>query len=181
MLTIIGYCIVIVGFCVVLAALGFLLLRGIRSTMRMSRRSTAVQRHAGELMAGRTALTHSEFGSRFFPPDQAETASRLREILARILILDVTRVHPDDRLIEDLGLGQVDGLAPNFLEFDVGDGKGTVPFSRRETCCPRQRPLRRENWDSPRPGQSTWDQFHPPSSDTFFRGLLREAGEDLLG
>ena len=64
-------------------------------------------------------MDHSDFGLQFFPNHEAEIASRLHEMLETILIVDVARIRPDDRLIEDLGLGQVNGLDPDFLELDV--------------------------------------------------------------
>jgi acyl carrier protein len=90
----------------------------------MSRRSAAVQERAVEMMRDRRVLSASEFGSQFFPPEQSRIATQLREILKDVLIVDVSRIHPDDRLVEDLGLGQVDGLAQNFLEQDVDDRFG---------------------------------------------------------
>jgi hypothetical protein len=33
--------------------------------------------------------------------------------------VDASRIHPDDRLIEDLGFAQMDGLDANWLELDV--------------------------------------------------------------
>jgi len=75
-------------------------------------------------MGGRESHTHTDFGSRFFPPNGAQIASRLHEMLGKFLIVDVTRIHPDDKLVEDLGLGRVDGLDPNLFEFDVKDAFG---------------------------------------------------------
>ena len=87
----------------------------------MSRRSSAVQRHAKEIMSDRPALSASEFASVFFPPKHAEIAACIRDILGRVLIVDVSRITAEDRLVEDLGLGMVDGLDPNFLEIDIRD------------------------------------------------------------
>lgn len=112
MLTILGYLTVAIIFGLVFAFV-------IPSVVRMSRRSNAVQKHAREIMRDRRSMSASEFGSEYFSTDQAEIASRLRDILKKVLIVDATRIHPEDRLIEDLGLGQVDGLDPNFLELDI--------------------------------------------------------------
>ncbi len=79
----------IAGYCVLFAAIGFVFCACIRSTIRRSRRSSAVQRRASQVMAGRQSLTHSEFASQFPPPDEAEIASRLHEMLEKILIVDV--------------------------------------------------------------------------------------------
>ena len=102
-----------------IAALGVVWCYVIRSVVRKSRRIAAVRKRAKEIMRDRQALSSTAFGSELFPQHEAEIAARLREILKRVLIVDVTRIHPDDRLVEDLGLGQVDGLDPNFLEGDI--------------------------------------------------------------
>ena len=109
----------ILGY-VALAILGGLLLYFvIPSVIRMSRRSSAVQKRAKEIMRNRRSLSAEEFGLEFFPKEQSTTAIRLRQMLENILIVDVSRIHFDDQLIEDLGFGQVDGLDPNFLELEV--------------------------------------------------------------
>jgi acyl carrier protein len=114
----------IIGYCLGLAILGVLWFYLIRSVVRMSGRSSAVQRRAKEIMRGRRAMSSSEFGSAFFPDHEAGIAARLREVLKVILIVDVCRIHPDDLLMDDLGLGQVDGLDPNVLEFEVQQSFG---------------------------------------------------------
>ena len=112
MLTILGYA--------ALAILGGLFLCFmVPSIIRMSRRSTAVQKRAEEIMRNRRSLSAEEFGLEFFPQNQSAIAARLRRILEKTLIVDASRLHPDDQLVEDLGFGRVDGLAPNFLELDV--------------------------------------------------------------
>ena len=77
---------------------------------RMSRRSAAVKRRANAIMLGRRGLTAHEFATRFFPSSQQAIAATVSEVLAGVLIVDVARVWPDDRLVGDLGMGQVDGL-----------------------------------------------------------------------
>jgi acyl carrier protein len=87
--------------------------------MPMSRRSRAVQRRAAEVLHDRPSLSAEEFGQTLFPPEQSAIATWLRKTLEEILIVDASRIRPDDRLIDDLGFGQVDGMDPNFLEFEV--------------------------------------------------------------
>jgi acyl carrier protein len=112
MLTILGY--------TALAILGGLFLCFmVPSVIRMSRRSTAVQKRAKEVMRNRRSLSAEAFALEFFPQNQSATAARLRQMLENIVIVDASRIHPDDQLIEDLGFGQVNGLDPNFLELDV--------------------------------------------------------------
>jgi acyl carrier protein len=102
-----------------LAFLVVVLLCVMPSVIRMSRRSAAVQKRAKEVMRDRRAMSSSEFGSAFFPHDQAEITARVRDILKDVLIVDISRIHPDDRLVEDLGLGQVNGLDAEFLAADL--------------------------------------------------------------
>ena len=113
-----------VGYSLAISALGVVWFYLIRSVVRMLRRSTAVKRRAKAIMRDRRAMSPLEFGSEFFPKDQVEIACRLRDILKKVLIVDASRIHPDDRLIEDLGLGQVDGLDPNWLERDIEESFG---------------------------------------------------------
>ncbi len=112
------------GYCVLFAAIGFIFCVCVRSMVRMSRRSSAVKRRAEQVMSGRPSVNRSDFGSHLFPHHEAEIASCVHEMLEKVLIVDVSRIRPDDKLIEDLGLGQIDGLAPNVLELDVKDAFG---------------------------------------------------------
>lgn len=89
------------------------------SIVRMCRRSSAVKRHAAELFLNREQLTATEFANDFFPPSQRDIATAIRELLEAELIVDATKIRPEDSLIVDLGLGQVDGLDLEFLDFDI--------------------------------------------------------------
>jgi len=113
-----------VSYCIAFAAIGAMFFFAIRSTIRTARNNGAIQRHAAELISARKALTHEEFGAQFFSPEERHIASRLRELLEMILIVDVSRVYPDDKLVEDLGFARVDALGPSFLELDVEDAFG---------------------------------------------------------
>jgi hypothetical protein len=85
-----------------------------RSVWSMSRRSSAVKRRAAVVFAGREPLASTGFGA-LFPASVQSIAKRLHDILQNVLIVDVRFVRPQDRLISDLGLGQVDGLEPYHL------------------------------------------------------------------
>ena len=89
-----------------------------KTVLRLSRRSNAVKRTANELMKGRQSLSPDEFAETHFPTSQ-KVASRLFQILSNELIVDVSRIHPTDRLYADLGLGVIDGLDPVHLAMDV--------------------------------------------------------------
>jgi acyl carrier protein len=52
--------------------------------------------------ARREPLSDVQFGERFFPPDQAGIAARLRRIAANQLGRDLTRLHPEDSLTQML-------------------------------------------------------------------------------
>jgi len=62
-------------------------------------------------MQGRAALTHQEFGEKFFSPEEVSVAARVRAILQEWVGIDLSRAIPEDKLVGDLGLGSVDGLA----------------------------------------------------------------------
>lgn len=87
------------------------------SVWRMSQRSTAVQRRAAAVFAGRERLTTTEF-CELFPVADRSIAARVRDILKDVLIVDTRFIRPEDRLIADLGLGQVDGLDAYHLDGD---------------------------------------------------------------
>ena len=93
-------------------------------TRPMRQASNAVHKRAKQVMANRRSLNPEEFSSQYFPPEQAEIAARLHKILSTILIVDASRIHHEDQLFEDLGLGQVDGMDPNWLELDISDEFG---------------------------------------------------------
>lgn len=62
-------------------------------------------------MADRRPLTDTEFGGQFFSPEDAEVASKLRIILARHIAVDLSRLHPDDRVVEDIRMDALDSMS----------------------------------------------------------------------
>jgi acyl carrier protein len=62
-------------------------------------------------MAGRPALSETEFGRRYFPPDRAEIAAKLRKIFSRHIVVDLSQLQPNDRFIEDLRMDALDSMA----------------------------------------------------------------------
>lgn len=96
-----------------------------RSVLRMSQRSSAVKNRAAVVFAGRERLSPNEFAE-LFPAMERTIAARLQEMLKDVLIVDARCVRPEDRLIRDLGLGQVDGLEPYHLD---GDAKSEYNIS----------------------------------------------------
>jgi acyl carrier protein len=78
-----------------------------------------------EHFAGRPAFDEREFGRHYFPPDRAEIATRLRRILANHVGIDISRMSPTDRFIEDLWMDDFDSMATvDFViaiekEFDI--------------------------------------------------------------
>ena len=91
-----------------------------RSVIRTSRRSEGVRARANSLMQGRDSLTPVQFANRYFP-NNIDVAKSIHQILADCLIVDCSKIHPDDLLCEDLGLGQIDCLAPYHFAGDVSD------------------------------------------------------------
>ena len=70
-------------------------------------------------MAHRPPLTEGEFGRQFFPPEQAELAAQLRVILARHIPVDLSRLHPDDRIVEDIRMDALDSLSTVELIVEI--------------------------------------------------------------
>jgi acyl carrier protein len=67
-------------------------------------------------LSGREPLTPKEFAESFFSVAQQPIAEFVIEAFQRSLIFDTARIRPDDRLIADLRLGQIDGLEPNEID-----------------------------------------------------------------
>ena len=76
--------------------LSFLVLFGVWAYERLPRW------RAEEARAHREPLTEEQFGERFFTPDQARLAARLRRIAAEQLDKDLNHLHPDDALAQTL-------------------------------------------------------------------------------
>ncbi len=86
---------------------------------------STTKRKVLHLMAGRQAYTPQQFGEHFFPAEQAEVAARFRTLLSAHVPVDMTRLDPDDRLVQDLGIGQRDGLDTVALIQDAEREFGT--------------------------------------------------------
>jgi acyl carrier protein len=67
----------------------------------------------------RLPLNDPEFGQSFFPAEEREVATRLKQILARHVEVDLSRLHPDDRFIQDLFMDELDSLATVEFVLDV--------------------------------------------------------------
>lgn len=85
------------------------------------------------LMAGREAYAPQEFAERYFPAKQVKIAAQIHCLLANYVPVDLARLRPDDRLVQDLGIGQLDGLEPTFLVQDVQRAFGiSIPDAEAE-------------------------------------------------
>jgi acyl carrier protein len=61
--------------------------------------------------AGRPTLNEKEFGEHYFPPDRAEVAAKLRKVLANHVGINISRMSPTDRFIEDLMMDDFDSMS----------------------------------------------------------------------
>lgn len=109
------------------------------SIWRMSRRSAAVRHRAESVMHGREPMTPQQFAEWFFPQGERVVAAGVREALANVLIVDAARVSPNDYLVGDLGLGQVDGLEPHHLDSELRTRFGISVLSLFERGDPSVR------------------------------------------
>ena len=55
-------------------------------------------------------MNDKEFGRRFFSPQQAEIAAKLRVIMARHIPIELSRLNPDDRIVEDIRMDALDSM-----------------------------------------------------------------------
>jgi acyl carrier protein len=92
----------------------------------LQERST--RRLVAKRMQAREAYSVDEFGRHFFTETTAPIALRLREILARHIQVDLSKLHPDDRFIEDLEMVELDSLSTVNFAVDVEREFGiTIP------------------------------------------------------
>jgi acyl carrier protein len=70
-------------------------------------------------MARRAPLSDTEFGQAFFSHDRANIAAKLRYLLQRHIVVDLSRIHPDDRIVEDLRMDALDSLSIAEFILDV--------------------------------------------------------------
>lgn len=87
----------------------------------------------GALHADRASLEAEEFASFFFLGDQVAVAGKLHALLARHAPTDVGKLRPDDRLVADWRLDQMDSLAIRELMLDVEKELGvSIPGDEAE-------------------------------------------------
>jgi acyl carrier protein len=77
------------------------------------------KQRALDYMAGRQPLADTQFGREFFPPEQADVASKLRRIMSRHIPVDLSRLHPDDRIVEDIRMDALDSMSTVEFILDV--------------------------------------------------------------
>jgi acyl carrier protein len=88
------------------------------------------QRH----MEGREPLSDADFGRRFFSPQQAEIAAKLRVIMARHIPIDLSRLNPDDRIVEDIRMDALDSMATVEFILEIEKEFGiSIPDTAAET------------------------------------------------
>jgi acyl carrier protein len=77
------------------------------------------KRRALRHMAGRDPLSPSQFANQFFSGEQIPVAEKLVEVLARHLGVDLSRLHPEDRLVADLRMDALDSLSTVEFVLDI--------------------------------------------------------------
>ena len=104
--------------------IGLLVAASIISLLLLQTRSE--KRRALRHMQGRKPLPDDDFGRQFFPPHRAQVAARLRQILSRHVALDLSRLHPDDKLVEDIRMDSLDSVSTVEFIVDVEKEFGVV-------------------------------------------------------
>ena len=70
------------------------------------------RRAVERLFRGRDPRTSQEFGDEYFDSNgESEVASRVRSLLGRYHPVDLSRLHPDDHIVRDLRIEELDSLA----------------------------------------------------------------------
>lgn len=78
---------------------------------------------AADARARREPLSDIQFGDRFFPPDLAPIAARLRRVVSDTIDRDLARLHPDDAMTHTLP-GDFDSLCTVELIMAIEDEFG---------------------------------------------------------
>jgi acyl carrier protein len=82
------------------------------------RRRTEIER-AQKYMEGRPSLTAQEYSTYYFPQEEADVAAQVRTMFSQRIDLDVSRVHPDDRLVDDLRMDALDSMSTIEFVMDL--------------------------------------------------------------
>jgi acyl carrier protein len=69
-------------------------------------------------MDSRPVRTSEQFGNDLFPQESAQIAAKLREILARHLSIDLSRLSPNDTFA-DLEVAELDSMATTEFVIDL--------------------------------------------------------------
>jgi len=86
-----------------------------------------------EHFQGRPVLNEKEFGQHYFSSDRAEIAAKLRKILANHIEIDLSRVSPTDRFIEDLRMDDLDSMSTVEFVIEIENEFGIkIPNSAAE-------------------------------------------------
>jgi len=96
------------GFGALGVVVAVLILHGIYETRR-------IRRAVAEALRGRPPLTDEEFGSRFYNPEVAQVAARLRRLLAENLDSDLGGMIPADDFENWLALSSGAGLRRGYV------------------------------------------------------------------
>lgn len=81
--------------------------------------SRSEKRRALRHMNGREPLSPAAFARQFFRGSEISIAEQLIGILSRHLPIDLGRLHPDDRLVEDLRMYALDSLSTTSFVIDI--------------------------------------------------------------
>jgi acyl carrier protein len=89
-------------------------------------------------LQNRPALNVEEFGRHFSPPDRAQIASQLREILAHHIFVDLSQLDPDDKLVEDIRMDALDSMSTVEFVLEVEKEFGSpflTPLRKKCALC----------------------------------------------
>jgi acyl carrier protein len=91
------------------------------------------RRRALRHMRGRPSISDDDFGRLFFSPDRAEIAARLRKILSGHIDVGLSRLSPDDKLVQDIRMDSLDSMSTVEFVIDVEKHFGiSIPDSIAE-------------------------------------------------
>ena len=75
-------------------------------------------------LEGRSPLSDAEFGKEFFEPSKAEVAAKVRAVFAKHIPFDVSRVRPEDLVVEELRMDALDSMSTVAFIIEVEETFG---------------------------------------------------------
>lgn len=112
--------------------LGVLLIVAV-GIMELFRRDkdSIIKKKLEEKMKDREALTNEEFGEKYFNGEASQIAITVRQAIEKLMPYDVSKIHPNDKFIDDLYIEYFDDMAPVEIIEEI-EAHYRIKFTNKE-------------------------------------------------